>query len=141
MRGLDFTDVSVHGEAKSPAPRRLAKNYKQPRDQQHVTPFEAVMQVLILGKESKSTIPNRIIKQISVDREIGITLLAFNQLKTIVLGYHDYPRKYAMLKNILVYRKQKQSFPDFNHIDLNNLHRIVVNPIGQKSRDEDQKEV
>ena len=52
-------------------------------------------------------------------------------MKTIVLGYNNYPLKYNMLKNILRYRKQRRSFPDFNRIDLNNVNRIVVNPVGK----------
>jgi hypothetical protein len=99
------------------------------------------MQVLILGKQTRGILPNRKIKQIRVDREIGITLQAFKQIKTIVLGYHNYPLKYAMLKNILIYRKQKRNFPDFDRIDLNNINRIVVNPVRLKTPGGDQKEV
>jgi cell division protein FtsQ len=104
-------------------------------------PFEAVMQVLMLGKQSRSILSNRNIKQIRVDREIGITLVAFKQMKTIVLGYHNYPLKFNMLKNILVYGRQKRSFPDFNRIDLNNVNRIVVNPVSKIPHGEDHKEV
>ncbi|MGD9183308.1 MAG: hypothetical protein PVG15_17630, partial [Desulfobacterales bacterium] len=74
-------------------------------------------------------------------REIGITLEAFKQIKTIVLGYHNYPLKYAILKNILIYRKQKRNFPDFDRVDLNNVNRIVVNPVRRNTPSKDQKEV
>jgi hypothetical protein len=66
-----------------------------------------------------------------VDREIGITLVAFKQMKTIVLGYQNYPHKFNMLKNIPSYDKHRRSFPDFDRIDLNNVNRIVVNPVGK----------
>lgn len=92
-------------------------------------PFEAVMQILTLGREARSILPNRNIRHIRVDRQIGITVEAFNRIKTIVLGYHNYPLKYAMLKNIMVYRDRGRGFPDFNRIDLNNVNRIVVNPV------------
>jgi cell division protein FtsQ len=95
----------------------------------------------VLGKQARSILPNRKIKKIRVDREIGITLEAFKHIKTIVLGYHNYPLKYAMLKNILKYRKQKQNFPDFDRIDLNNVNRIVVNPVRLKTPGGNQKEV
>jgi cell division protein FtsQ len=106
-----------------------------------VRPLEAVMQVLTLGKQARSILPNCDIKQIRVDREIGITLEAFRHIKTIVLGYQNYPLKYSMLKNILKYRKQKRNFPDFDRVDLNNVNRIVVNPVRLKTPGGDKKEV
>jgi hypothetical protein len=75
-----------------------------------------------------------------VDREIGITLVAFRQIKTIVLGYDNYPHKLNMLNNILSHERRRRSFPDFDRIDLNNVNRIVVNPVG-KVPPGDHKEV
>ena len=135
--GMQLSDFSLHGtttdsvdQSKGPQNRRF-----------RTRPFEAVMQVLILGKQRSGILPNHKIKKIRVDREIGITLEAFKHIKTIVLGYHNYPLKYAMLKNILKYRKQKQNFPDFDRIDLNNVNRIVVNPVRLKTPGGNQKEV
>jgi cell division protein FtsQ len=142
INGMQLTDFSVHGKTSDPVVQRSAG---QPEGSQnnHLDnrPFEAVMQVLILGKQARSILPNRKIKKIRVDREIGITLEAFKHIKTIVLGYHNYPLKYAMLKNILKYRKQKQNFPDFDRIDLNYVNRIVVNPVRLKTPGGNQKEV
>ena len=101
-------------------------------------PYEAVMQVLLLGNQARAILSNRQIKHILVDREIGITLKVFEQMKTVVLGYHHYPLKIRMFKNILAYGKKRRNFPDFNRIDLNNVNRIVVNPVIQN---EDHKEV
>ena len=80
------------------------------------------------------------IRQIKVDREIGITLVAFKQMKTIVLGYYNYPLKFNMLKDILSYGKHRRRFPEFDRIDLNNVNRIVVNPVS-KIPTGDHKEV
>jgi hypothetical protein len=88
----------------------------------------------------RGVLSNRQIKQILVDREIGLTLKVFKQMKTVVLGYHNYPLKFRMFTNILAYGKQWRSFPDFNRIDLNNVNRIVVNPVIQIPS-EDHKEV
>ena len=74
-----------------------------------------------------------------VDREMGITLVAFKQMKTIVLGYHNYKLKFNMLKDILSNRRRR-SFPEFDRIDLNNVNRIVVNPVN-KIPTGDHKEV
>jgi cell division protein FtsQ len=98
-------------------------------------PFEAVMQVLLMSKQARGMLSNRQIRHILVDREIGISLKVFKQMKTVVLGYYNYPLKFRMLRNVLNYGRQRQSFPDFNRIDLNNVNRIVVNPVG------DHKEV
>ncbi len=142
INGLQLADFSVHGKTTDPFPQRSAQQVKGSQNNHlNTRPLEAVMQVLILGKQTRGILPNRKIKQIRVDREIGITLQAFKQIKTIVLGYHNYPLKYAMLKNILRYRKQKRNFPDFDRIDLNNINRIVVNPVRLKTPGGDQKEV
>jgi cell division protein FtsQ len=142
VSGLQLADFKAQGKTDALAPPRLALRAKpSPHNHPNARPLEAVMQVLTLGKQARSILPNRNIKQIRVDREIGITLEAFKQIKTIVLGYHNFPLKYAMLKNILKYRKQKQNFPDFDRVDLNNVNRIVVNPVRLKTPGGDQKEV
>jgi cell division protein FtsQ len=138
VSGLQLTDFKAQAKSGALAPPRAKP---APDHHRNARPLEAVMQVLTLGKQARSILPNRNIKQIRVDREIGITLEAFKQIKTIVLGYHNYPLKYAMLKNILIYRKQKRNFPDFDRVDLNNVNRIVVNPVRLKTPGGDQKEV
>lgn len=107
--GLEFSDLDVSGKFRN-------------------IPFNAVMDVLQLGRKSGSIIPNRLLKVIRVDREIGITLYAFNGIKAIKLGYNNYPDKYERLKNVLFYMEKRDMFLDFDTIDLNNLDRIVVNP-------------
>ncbi len=138
VSGLAPTDIRIHdttaarGSVRDRNPSQLGYS--------HNDPFEAVMQVLRLGKQTRSILSNRNIRQIQVDREIGITLLAFKQIKTIVLGYDNYPHKFNMLKDILSQNKHRRSFPDFDRIDLNNVNRIVVNPVS-KIPTGDHKEV
>jgi cell division protein FtsQ len=142
VSGLRLADFKAQDKTGALAPPRVSLQAKpSPDNHLNARPLEAVMQVLTLGKQAHSILPNRNIKQIRVDREIGITLEAFKKIKTIVLGYHNYPLKYAMLKNILRYRKQKLNFPDFDRVDLNNVNRIVVNPVRLKTPGGDQKEV
>ena len=97
------------------------------------SPFRAVMQVLELGQQQGSILPNHLIRQISVDRQIGLTIYAFDRLKAISLGYSDYMAKYHMLAKLFSYLKRQRSIFDFDRIDLNNLQRIVVNPIKMES--------
>ena len=132
ISGLELADITIYNKTTIADPQRMAMQKQHPqRAAVGELPFEAVMQVLTLGKEARSILPNRKIRHIRVDRQIGITLEAFNQMKTIVLGYHNYPLKYTMLKNIMVYRNRGRGFPDFNRIDLNNVNRIVVNPVNE----------
>jgi cell division protein FtsQ len=142
INGMQLADFNVHGKTNDPVSQQLVGQSKGSQNKSlNARPFAAVMQVLILGKQRRSILPNHKIKKIRVDREIGITLETFEHMKTIVLGYHNYPLKYAMLKNILKYRKQKRNFPNFDRIDLNNVNRIVVNPVRLKTSGGNQKEV
>jgi cell division protein FtsQ len=129
VSGLAPGDIRIHG--KTAARQSVRDGNPSQLEQPQNDPFEAVMQVLRIAKQTRGILSNRNIRQIQVDREIGITLVAFKQMKTIVLGYDNYPLKFNMLKNILSYGKHRRSFPEFDRIDLNNVNRIVVNPVSK----------
>ena len=120
IKGLKLSDLTVYGQSES-------SNFNS--DRQRTAPFKAVMRVLQLGGKKGSILPNRLVRQIHVDRQIGLTIYAFDQGKTINLGYSDYAGKYHMLANLFSYLKRHRSLSDFDRIDLNNLKRVVVNPI------------
>jgi len=122
VSGLQFSDISTPGTLRTPT-------------------FEAVMTVLTLGREDNSVLPNKIVKHIRVDREIGLTLLAFDKNKQIKLGFDDYSGKYENLKNILVHLRARPAVPDFRTIDLNDLNRVVVHPVKTPPAGSVQKEV
>ena len=122
INGLDYSDLHVPGK-----PPTL--------------PFKAVMSVLQLGREMDIVLPNRLIKRIHVDREIGLTLYAFDKPKAILLGYDDYPNKYKSLESLLLHLSTKNEFSDFDSIDLNNIKRIVVNPVRIETPVSKHKEV
>jgi len=119
ISGLDVGDLRINAPSAPPDHAGGAGS---------TAPFNAVMQVLQLGEQQGSILPNRIIKYIRVDRQIGLTLYAFDQLKKINLGYNDYASKYHMLESLLSYLKHQDSISDFDRIDLNNINRIVLNP-------------
>ncbi len=96
---------------------------------ENTVPFKAVMQVLKLGSRQNSILPNHSIRQIRVDRQIGLTLYAFDQVKAINIGFDDYDGKFNILENLLIYLKRHKSVSDFDRIDLNNLDRVVLNPV------------
>jgi len=125
ISGLSLSDLTVHGRS------GLLRNGSR---RERSAPFKAVMQVLQLGDQKGSILPNRIVKQILVDRQIGLTVQAFEQGKTINLGYRDYAGKYHLLSNLLSYIKNHRGLSGFDRIDLNNMQRVVVNPIRTESR-------
>jgi cell division protein FtsQ len=122
VKGLKFSDLSLNEAKRS-------------------EPFNALMTVLELGRKSESVLPNSSIIQINVDREIGLTVFAFN--KTIRLGYNNYPDKYERLEKVFYHAKNGQDFSDFATVDLNNLSRIVIRPVAApaKEAEEPKKEV
>ena len=120
ISGLNIADLSIYVQSE------LLKG-RSKSDQP--TPFKAVMQVLRLGAQQGSILPNRIIRRIRVDRQIGLTIFAFDRIKRINLGFSDYDGKYHMLANLISYLKRHRSISDIDRIDLNNLNRVVVNPV------------
>jgi len=96
------------------------------------TIYGAVMTILAMGREQSSVLPNTEISAIHVDREMGLSVEAFNSRRTINIGFKDYPAKYRRLKQVLNYMQQTSDFPDFRWIDLNNVDRIVVHPVRHK---------
>ena len=122
IKGLEFSDINVQGKP-------------------HSVAFNAVMEVLELGKKSESVLPYRLIKRIQVDREIGLTIFTFDRIKAVKIGYNNYPSKYARLKDVLLYLRKRHGFSHLESIDLNNLNRIVVNPTKVETPAGDHKEV
>lgn len=122
ITGLGFTDIHVPGQSASAA-------------------FKAVMEVLRLGQNMASIVPNQVIRSIRVDHDMGLTLHMGHSIKTIKLGYDNYKTKYERLKNILRYLKIKPEFSDLDLVDLKNLNRIIVHPSGNKPPADSQKEV
>lgn len=125
ISGLARSDLTVYGR---PEPLQGHSNGKPS------APFQAVMRVLQLGGKKGSILPNREVKKIQVDRQIGLTIHAFDLGQTINLGFNDYVGKYRMLSKLFSYFKRDRSISDFERIDLNNLQRIVVNPIRIESQ-------
>ncbi len=107
ITGLDFSDLGLEGKFSN-------------------GPYAAVMNILKLGMEPETILPNAAIREISVDREVGLTLYAFNETKAIKLGFGNYPDKYRRLEKVTLYLKERSRIMDFDSIDLMNAGRIVV---------------
>jgi len=90
--------------------------------------MEAVLQVLTLGGERGSVLSTQSIRTIRVDRELGITVLAFDEGKSIRLGYDDFASKFRLLADLLAFLKSQPGLMDFERIDLTDANRVIVNP-------------
>ena len=119
ITGLEFSDIRVS-------------------DKKGSSVYASVMQVLRLGEKTGSILPNHEVKRISVDREIGLTLHAFDDAKAIKLGFEDYPAKYERLRSAILYLNRGGRSFKYESIDLNHANRIVVTP---ESPEGDQEEV
>ncbi len=107
--------------------------------------LNAVMEILRLGQKEDSILPNDRIKQIRVDKDIGLTLTLYplDTIREIKLGVNDFSDKYAVLKKVLNYIKsgKLKHFADYDSIDLNNLNRVVLHPIKTEKAVKGHKEV
>jgi cell division protein FtsQ len=92
-------------------------------------PMEAVLQVLALGRDGGSILPSRELRRIRVDRELGLTLVAYEESRVIRIGYNDYPAKYHLLRELLAFFRDQPKVADFERIDLTDMNRVIVNPI------------
>ena len=122
IQGLDFSDVYIPGKPRS-------------------RPFQAIMEVLTIGKKLGSTLPNHEIDTIHVDREMGLTLYESKSQMAVRLGYFDYPDKYVRLKKVLSHLQKRSDYRGVQFIDLNNEKRIVMKPITAKETRNGKKEV
>ena len=124
INGLRYSDISIAPKLRS---RGSGESNMALYMKERSNPFDSVMDVLRLGQRAESVLPNKLISKIMVDREIGITIYAFNKIKEIKLGYENYADKYDLLKKALLYIKNIDNFQDPVSIDLNNFNRVVVN--------------
>jgi cell division protein FtsQ len=92
-------------------------------------PMDAVLQLLARAGESGSVLPLARIRMIRVDRELGITVLAYDEAKSIRLGYDDYASKLRLLADLLTFFKTQPDMMDFERIDLTDANRVIVNPV------------
>lgn len=108
-------------------------------------PFKAVMDVLQNGRRPAAVLPNRLIRRIQVDRELGLTLTLFPDDRLagatkIKLGFDDYPAKFDRLRTFSRFVLEAGQ-PQLHSIDLNIPDRVVVEPDPAGASVGDEKEV
>lgn len=114
VTGLDFSEVGLSGEPSGKL-------------------FQSVMEILVMGSTPDSLIQNLSIKRIHADHELGISLYLSEKVREIRLGYGNYGDKYEKLKKIFNYMKEKQDVLTVDAIDINDMGRIIINPVKTES--------
>jgi len=110
ISGMDYSDLHSSG-------------------QPHGTPFASVLRLLRLWQSAGHKIPKVRVRNIEIDRELGITLRTSGRMKSIRLGYGEYQTKYDRLKSILKYIDTQKRFPKIDTIDVSNPDRVVLRPV------------
>lgn len=101
----------------------------------------SVLEILNIGRSATTVLPNTLIKNINVDREIGLTIETDGPVRTIQLGYGGYRKKYSRLEKILSYVEQDEEIEFIEALDLRNPDHIVARPGNEKLSEKDKKEV
>ncbi len=103
--------------------------------------FNSVLEILNMSRSLETILPDTLIKNINVDREIGLTLKTEGPVREILLGYGSYRKKYSRLEKILSYVEQHEDIEFIKEIDLRNPDHIVARPGNEKLSEKDKKEV
>ena len=127
VSGLRYTDLGLHAEAPTMVMRSVMKILK-PRQ-----------------RSNRRDLVNQI-KEIHADPALGLTIFLTDArqpqgYRTVLLGFDDFDEKYATLQKIATYLTKGHRYAGFQSIDLNNLHRIVVNPVATNAAENARKEV
>jgi cell division protein FtsQ len=148
IHGLRYSDIKIPGKLarfriEKNSPPKITGTDRSVHRQTEMNPMDAVMEILHLGLNKDSVLPNGRIKQIRVDKDIGLTLYPADTVQEIRLGYHEYSNKFAMLRKVFRYIKNKKMdhSADFDSIDLNNLNRVVLVPVKTEKPTKGRKEV
>ena len=133
IHGLRYSDLNVRQKVAAPGLKKnmvsMAAKKSTGAKPAVESLYDAVIAVLRLSNTAGTVVPNKEIKKIQVDRQIGLTVYAYEQTKAIKLGFNNYADKYAILNTVVAYLKNggALNLNDIDSIDLNNPDRIIVN--------------
>jgi len=88
--------------------------------------LDAILSVLRHARQPGACFPIRDIRVIDVDRDMGITLYLGGHMRSIKMGFTEYPSKYERLKEILHYMTAAGESPQYRSIDIIDPDRVVV---------------
>lgn len=130
----------------SDLPRVSGLKFTDITDSDTGEPFRAVMTVLGSGQAEGNILPLRMIREIRVDRETGVSLRLSEKYRSVPveeirLGYHSFSEKYRKLQKLFAYMKKNSGMPNIRSIDLTHSDRIAVNPDTTEALSMENKEV
>ena len=93
--------------------------------------YRAVMEILRLGGDQNSIIPNSNIERIIVDKEIGLSLQIREPMVRVALGFGEYEKKIGRFAKISDHLARTEQEGVFAHVDIQNPDRVVARPVSQ----------
>jgi len=111
ISGLDYSDLG-------------------PIDEQKNTPLASVVEWLLMRYKMNRILPEIDVKEIKVDREIGLTLLLSDGDRSICLGYRNYHQKINRLRRIVNFLNERSQLNEIQSINLMNPDRVILRPVG-----------
>ena len=137
VHGLSYADVEIDAAASRSRKPVDPFDGETTGKKRYVSPYGALVSVLALGSEKDSVMPNNLVDRIDVDRETGITIHMVEGPRIVRLGFGDFTAKYALLQRLLAYLAQGpvEGWRGVEAIDLNNLDRIVLQPLYDSETD------
>jgi cell division protein FtsQ len=127
VSGLTYVDLGLHADAPTAVMR-------------------AVMDILQPRRRSRRHELAGRLREIHADPVLGLTLFQADSnqplgYRTVMLGFDDFDEKLARLQKIDAYLQNHRRYAGFRSIDLNNPHRIIVNPVETRAAQDPRKEV
>jgi cell division protein FtsQ len=107
VTGIVYSDLSLGDDARSRA-------------------MAGVIDLLRASQAKGSIIPYSEIKQVQWDPEMGISLSAWEDQRTIKFGFKQFETKFRRLKQLLPQIQHSPDWRDFNTLDVNNPNRVVM---------------
>ena len=88
--------------------------------------FTSVMEILEMAQSNGGVFAKGVLREIRVDREIGLTLLLEGPVGSMRIGYGDYALKAKRAADILTYMNYAEGIPVISGLDLQSPDFIVA---------------
>lgn len=110
------------------------------------THYDAVLSLLEMSRNPDSILSGHQIRQISVDRDEGITLFPTESIQgfnvnAVKIGYQDYSEKLVRLEKIIAYFKANKLIQGIDWVDLRQTNRVVIRPLNPEQPSNGRKEI
>lgn len=101
--------------------------------------FSAVMEILAMNASDTGFFAGHGVREIRVDREIGLTLYLEGPVGSMRLGYGDYPLKERRAAGVLSYINNADGIPVISDLDLQSPDFIVAKIVGTDAKSVPEK--